>query len=125
MAARARSTCWAADHFGSTEPLVTFTGRSLQIQVAHRKRARIVAVDIHAAPQSQPATLGGLKGICPIIELIHAQSSVSTARPTMRRLPASCTIGHLTICGRSRSAYSARLLRISRTTGAMRWWDCT
>src|SRR6188472_3171216 len=117
---RARSTWSAADHLGSIEPLVTFTGRSLQIHVAHKKRARIVAVDIHAAPQSHPATLGGLNGICPIIELIHAQSSVSTARPTMRRLPASWTIGHLTIWGWSRSAYSARLARISRTTGAIR-----
>ena len=125
MAARARSTCSAAVHFGSAVPLATLTGASLQIHVAHRKRARMVAVDIHAAPQSQPATLGGLKGICPIIELIHAQSSVSIARPTMRRLPAICTIGHLTICGWSRSAYSARLSRISRTTGAMRWCERT
>src|SRR4051794_41879354 len=99
VAARARSTCSAADHFGSTEPLVTFTGRSLHIHVAHKKRARIVAVDIHAAPQSHPATLGGLKGICPIIELIHAQPSVSTRPPPIRRWPAGGRTGPLTLAG--------------------------
>jgi hypothetical protein len=64
----------------------------------------MVAVDIQAGPQSHPATEGGWKGICPIRSQIQAQSPVSTPRPVVRSIPATRTIGALTIRGWPRSA---------------------
>src|SRR5258705_546735 len=76
--------------------------------------------DIHAAPHSQPATDGGWKSVCPIVESSHTQSSLCTPWPVARSAPATRTTGDLTMSGADSERYSDGCERIARTTGLIR-----
>src|ERR1700754_1495383 len=81
--------------------------------------------DIHAGPQSQPATEGGENSAWPIEEATQTQSSVLTPRRVARSIPATWTTGALTSVGPSRLAYNNGLSRISRIRGLILCPDST
>ena len=77
------------------------------------QRARKVAVSSQRV-SSQPETFGGMNRYWPAPSHSHAQSPVSTPRPTARSIPATCTTGGLTIRG---PEYRSGCMRIASSSG--------